>query len=55
MIRVFYNQTTRRLEIRNLIGPKNRLPEILEWLRERHGLIPIEEYVLQIPVSRLTA
>jgi len=55
MIRVFYNQKTRRYEVLNLIGPKRRFTEILEWLREYRNLIPIEEHVLQLPARLLYA
>lgn len=55
MIRVFYNQNTRKLEVRNLIGPHNRLQEILEWLREHRGLVPIKEHILRLPARVLTS
>jgi len=55
MIRVFYNQMTRRLEIRNLIGPKQRLTEILEFLKKHRKLILLEEHVTRIPVRLLYA
>ena len=55
MIRVFYNQMTRHLEIRNLIGPEWRLPEILEFLKKHRKLILLEEYVTRIPARLLYA
>jgi len=55
MIHVFYNQLTGRLEIRNLIGPERRLPEILEFLKKRRNLLLLEEYVTRIPVRLLYA
>jgi len=55
MIRVFYNQTTRRLEIRNLIGPERRLTEILEFLKKHRNLILLEEYVTRIPARLIYA
>jgi len=55
MIRVFYNQMTRRLEIRNLIGPEQRLAEILEFLKKHRKLILLEEHVLQLPTRLLYA
>ena len=55
MIRVFYNRITGRLEIRNLIGPERRLPEIIEFLKKHRNLIQIEEYVTRIPARLLYA
>ena len=55
MIRVFYNRITRRYEVLNLIGPERRLTEILEWLREHRGLIPIEEHILRLPMRIINA
>jgi len=55
MIRVFFNLETRRLEIRNLIGPQSRLAEILEWLKKHRKLILLEEYVTRLPARLLYA
>jgi len=42
MIMLFYEPRTRRYRLLNLIGPKNRLHKILEWLRRYRGLVLTE-------------
>ena len=42
MMLLFYEPRTRRYRLLNLIGPKNRLHEILEWLRKYRDLILAE-------------
>jgi len=53
MIRVFHDQKHGGYVMLNLIGPKSRLQEIMEWLREHRSLIPIDEHILKLPARIL--